>query len=234
MVIKQPSHSNTGLFSPVFKCHFNTGPFANRTNFDHLNTKLVRYSDGYCPTLLTILYWITTTIKLSHIWETSYIKVLNIKGWVYIETWSGDILIEMIGPLSSSLKVEQRSSRNPRTRTPVAPPDRTEKTWTTKKMMTNWLEQVGLRVFQSYKIKLKLGLFQMFFFLNTSECRASPVFILRKYVRSKIVQFPKAFKFRTKMSIIKLVIWKLDQKIVQFSDVSGIRCSHSLDMPKLF
>ena len=48
MVITQPSHSNTGLLSPVFRCHLNTGPFANRTTFDHLNTKLVRYSDGYC------------------------------------------------------------------------------------------------------------------------------------------------------------------------------------------
>ena len=35
MVITQPSHSNTRLFSPVFRCHLNTGPFANRTTFDH-------------------------------------------------------------------------------------------------------------------------------------------------------------------------------------------------------
>ena len=35
MVITQPSHSKTR-------------PFANRTTFDHLNTGLVRYSDGYC------------------------------------------------------------------------------------------------------------------------------------------------------------------------------------------
>ena len=48
MVITQPSHSNTGLFSPVFRCHLNTRPFANRTTFNHLNTRLVRYSDGYC------------------------------------------------------------------------------------------------------------------------------------------------------------------------------------------
>ena len=35
MVITQPSH-------------LNTRPFANRTTFDHLNTGLVRHSDGYC------------------------------------------------------------------------------------------------------------------------------------------------------------------------------------------
>ena len=28
-----PQHLNTILFSPVFKCHFNTGPFANQTTF---------------------------------------------------------------------------------------------------------------------------------------------------------------------------------------------------------
>ena len=48
MVITQPSQSNTVLFSPVFRCHLNTGPFSNRTTFDHLNTRLVCYSDGYC------------------------------------------------------------------------------------------------------------------------------------------------------------------------------------------
>ena len=35
MVITQPSH-------------WNTGPFANQTTFDHFNTRLVWYSDGYC------------------------------------------------------------------------------------------------------------------------------------------------------------------------------------------
>ena len=44
MVITQPSNLNTGLFSPVFKCHF--GPFANRTNLTIW--RLVQYSDGYC------------------------------------------------------------------------------------------------------------------------------------------------------------------------------------------
>ena len=48
MVITQPSHSNTGLFSPVFRCNLNTRPFENRTTFDQLNTGLVRYSNGYC------------------------------------------------------------------------------------------------------------------------------------------------------------------------------------------
>ena len=31
--------------SPVFKWHSNNGPFSNWTTFDHLNTRLVRYSD---------------------------------------------------------------------------------------------------------------------------------------------------------------------------------------------
>ena len=44
----QPSLLNTGLFSPVFRYHLNAGPFVNWTTFDHLNTEVVRYSDGYC------------------------------------------------------------------------------------------------------------------------------------------------------------------------------------------
>ena len=55
MVITQPSHSNTGLFCPVFRCHSKTRPFANQTTLDHLNTGLVRYSDGYCNYLIEIL-----------------------------------------------------------------------------------------------------------------------------------------------------------------------------------
>ena len=34
--------------SPVFRPSFNTGPFNNQTQIYHLNTRLVRYSDGYC------------------------------------------------------------------------------------------------------------------------------------------------------------------------------------------
>ena len=30
--------------------HLDTGPFGNQTTFDHSNTKLVQYSDLYCPT----------------------------------------------------------------------------------------------------------------------------------------------------------------------------------------
>ena len=48
MVITQPSHFNTQLISLVFRCHLNTGLFANQTTFDHLNTGLVWNSDGYC------------------------------------------------------------------------------------------------------------------------------------------------------------------------------------------
>ena len=38
-------HTN---FCPVFKGHLNTGPFGHRTTFDHLNTRLVWYSDPHC------------------------------------------------------------------------------------------------------------------------------------------------------------------------------------------
>ena len=37
-----------GLKCPVFKCHSNTGPFGNRMHFNHLKTRLVRFSDAYC------------------------------------------------------------------------------------------------------------------------------------------------------------------------------------------
>ena len=37
------------LYSVRFSsCHFITGPFDNGTQIYHLNTRLVRYSDGYC------------------------------------------------------------------------------------------------------------------------------------------------------------------------------------------
>ena len=41
-------HLNTGLKCPVFGWHLNFGPFHIRTHNHHLNTGLVRYSDGYC------------------------------------------------------------------------------------------------------------------------------------------------------------------------------------------
>ena len=40
-------------FSPVFKWHSNNGSFGDRTTFDHLNTRLVRYSDPHCIITLT-------------------------------------------------------------------------------------------------------------------------------------------------------------------------------------
>ena len=46
------NHSKTGPFSPVFEYHSNTGPFDDRTQISHLNTGLVRYSDGHCTTKL--------------------------------------------------------------------------------------------------------------------------------------------------------------------------------------
>ena len=40
--------SRSGFFSVCFSDHhLNTGPFDNRTQINHLNTRLVRYSDGY-------------------------------------------------------------------------------------------------------------------------------------------------------------------------------------------
>ena len=35
-------------FSWVFKWHLNTGPFSYRAIFDHLNTRMVWYSDPHC------------------------------------------------------------------------------------------------------------------------------------------------------------------------------------------
>ena len=46
MVVTQPCHSNTILFSPVSRCHLNIGPFAKRTTFDHSNTRLVKFHEG--------------------------------------------------------------------------------------------------------------------------------------------------------------------------------------------
>ena len=73
MVITQPIHLNTRLFSPVFRCLLNTRPFANRTTFDHLNARLVWYSDGYCiwiPTVLIKIWFLTisTNEKAIFIW----------------------------------------------------------------------------------------------------------------------------------------------------------------------
>ena len=39
-------------FGPVFKWHSNTGLFSDQTTFDHLNTRLVRYSNPHCICLI--------------------------------------------------------------------------------------------------------------------------------------------------------------------------------------
>ena len=36
------------IFSPVFKWHLNNGPYSDKTNFNHLNTRPVQYSDPHC------------------------------------------------------------------------------------------------------------------------------------------------------------------------------------------
>ena len=66
MVVRYSDHhANTGpvfkwwseywtKFSRVFKWHSNNGSFGDRTIFDHLNTRLVRYSDPHCCVLWEI------------------------------------------------------------------------------------------------------------------------------------------------------------------------------------
>ena len=50
-VFKWWSEYQTKL-STGFKWHSNNGPFGDRTNFDHLNTRLVGYSDPNCIVIL--------------------------------------------------------------------------------------------------------------------------------------------------------------------------------------
>ena len=47
-------------FSPVFKWHLNNGPFGDQTTFDHINSRLVQYSDPHC----TGLVWDSNVTKL--------------------------------------------------------------------------------------------------------------------------------------------------------------------------
>ena len=66
MVVQYSDHHlDTGLvfkwwseywtkFSPVFKWHSNNRPFGDLTAFDHLNTRLVRYSDPHCSLTVQI------------------------------------------------------------------------------------------------------------------------------------------------------------------------------------
>ena len=42
-------------FCPVFKWHLSNRPFGDQTTFDHLNTRLVRYSDPHCNTYCNLL-----------------------------------------------------------------------------------------------------------------------------------------------------------------------------------
>ena len=67
MVITEPSH-------------LNTWPFANRTTFDHLNTGLVRYSDGYCivQNKIPTVHWV-----IVHNW------------WVYqLKYWLNTLVVQ--------------------------------------------------------------------------------------------------------------------------------------------
>ncbi len=49
-------HLKTGQVCPVFRCLLNTGPFDFKTQINHLNTGLVRYSDDNCASTKTISY----------------------------------------------------------------------------------------------------------------------------------------------------------------------------------
>ena len=72
--------------SPVFKWHSNNGPFDNRTTFDHLNTRLVRYSDPHCNHNLILdplvsetccgVFFCKQVIKI--IWIPDYWNVLKL------------------------------------------------------------------------------------------------------------------------------------------------------------
>ena len=45
-------YHRTDIYCPVFRPPFKTKPFDNLTYLDHLNTRLVRYSDGYFKAIL--------------------------------------------------------------------------------------------------------------------------------------------------------------------------------------
>ena len=47
---------NRLFFSPVSDHHLNTGLFDNQTQFCHSNTRLVRYSNGYCNRLWIVYF----------------------------------------------------------------------------------------------------------------------------------------------------------------------------------
>jgi hypothetical protein len=63
MVIRIPDHLKTGQISLVFGSCSNIGPFNNRTQIDHLNTRLIWFSDHYC--IWIILYKNFTTLTKS-------------------------------------------------------------------------------------------------------------------------------------------------------------------------
>ena len=52
-------------FSPIFKWHLNNGPFGDWTTFDHLNTRLVRYSDPHCTLVIFLVLWSFSALRFS-------------------------------------------------------------------------------------------------------------------------------------------------------------------------
>ena len=67
-------HLNTG---PVFKWHSNNRPFGDRTTIDHLNTRLVQYSDPHCimnTVVSSFDSWYHA--KMAHVKQTKLWRIL--------------------------------------------------------------------------------------------------------------------------------------------------------------
>ena len=111
-------HSNTGpVFkwrseyrtksSPVFKWHSNNGPFGDHTTFNHLNTRLVRYSDPHCTNcpvfrcnqFSSVCYSGIQVVEISLIVECMLFKPwfeCRTKSTLTIDKWSQNTSIKNI------------------------------------------------------------------------------------------------------------------------------------------
>ena len=77
MVITQPSHSNSG-------------PFANRTTFDHLNTRLIQYSDGYCIFFVYVKLIFIKTQKSGSTFQDGFSFCLRIQ----LKIWNSNCFLK--------------------------------------------------------------------------------------------------------------------------------------------
>ena len=81
-------HLNTGhkqAFSVRFSDHhWNSGPFDNQTQIYHLNTRLVRYSDGYC-----IYLFMQINKSSNKMWQSYFVssKKIELKFTSIINFW---------------------------------------------------------------------------------------------------------------------------------------------------